>query len=333
MPSTRGPQLRLLVHLPGRGVAGSGADGSLAHRDIPAWGVRGATGAVVESGLLLVADGLVVDPAAARGDLFGDPPALWQTLMDRGRIVVGPATAPCPDPAGAGPGHPQQVGGWLAAQRAGGTAWKRQEALAESLHRQGPGGQTPWREALRAAGLSEAKHRFRNRLQTLEVLATLGSWGVGEGVDEEIAAEVLAADPLHVLSNLRAAAAAGAVPHDWVDMAPLYACVGLAAEARLEVRLPVLSGADPAAVADLLGSDVLAAARAAMRAGLWDTDGSAAAEAVEQELRRIVPARLCVQELSRTLAFHGASCEATADLCPPGVGLLAIDRWVPPSAD
>lgn len=306
------------------GAVDPDTEDGLAYRAIPGWGVRQATGAVAEINLLLVADRLLGAPPPAGNVGFGDRPALWQALSEAGRILPASPEAEPPGSDGVMP-SPQEVGRWLTALRAGGETWERQEAVAEALHQAGPRAHIPWRDALRQAGLSAARHQFRNRLQTLDVLATLGSWGVEEGLDEELAAEVLGPACGHVRRSLRAAAPAGAIAHDWEDMAPLYACSGFAPRPWVEVCLPVLTEADPDAVAELLVSDALSPARRALCRGLCEAAGSPVAETVAEAIDCAVPMHLRVRGVVRTLAFHGP----LPGLQEIGVAAVAISSWRP----
>lgn len=334
MPPACLPQIRLLVHGPGLGVAGSGADGSLRHRDIPQWGIRQATGALGDANLLLVVDQLVYSSVPAGQVGIADPTPLWQALCQTGRIVPAPLEARQwlpPDVNETVPPCPDGVARWLAAQRAAGAAWQAQEALAATLHQAKGASGVPWREALREAGLAQAKHLFRNRLQTLDVLATLGTWGVRDDDDGEIAHEVLGSASIHVWRNLAVADLAAAIPHDWDDMAPLYACCGLSGEPWLTLRLPALSGANPAAVADLLHSDALAQVREALRVALSSGECAGVADAVAEALERLVPAGLRAQGLHRTLMFHGRVAIGPGDSPSRGSAALAISSWRPGS--
>ena len=315
-------ELTLSIPPCGSGMSGPDAADALAYRAIPGWGVRQATGAVGEINLLLVADRLLGAPPPAGDVGSGDRPALWQALLEAGRVLLAPPETGASGSDAAMP-PPQDVDRWLTALRAGGEAWERQEAVAEALHRAGPRQDLPWRDVLRQAGLSAARHQFRNRLQTLDVLATLGSWGVEEGLDEELAAEVLGPAYGHLRRSLRAAAPAGAVAHDWEDMAPLYACSGFAPRPRLEVCLPVLTDAEPEAVAELLISDALDPARRALCRSLSEPSGPSVAEVVAEAVDRAVPARLRVPGVAITLAFHGP----LSDLRQIGVAAVAISSW------
>lgn len=348
-PSAASIGTQLLVHPLSRPMA-PGEGGSLRHREIPGWGVQEATGAIAEANLLLVVDRLVrtsgepcwaeaaVPQAAPPGETgdalsgscaFGDSPALHRQLAEAGRIVDAPL-----DGLAVPEDWLHEMGGccqdaiscWLAAERRGAAAWNEQESIAEALHRRGPLRGTPWRDALRDKGLSVARHAFRNRVQTLEVLSTLTAWGVESEEDRQIAVEVLGADPRHIHANLWVAARTGAIAHDWSDLEALYLCYTEPdAPAWLEVMLPVLAGGEADRVGDLLASDDCAHARELLVHGL--RAGPRASEEVTAAAMRAAPVQFRVPGLRRRLTFHRIPDCLAARLPEPGASLLATSRW------
>jgi len=348
-PSAAPAGTQLLVHPLSRPMA-RGDGGSLRHREIPGWGVQEATGAIADANLLLVVDRLVwasgeacwagagVPQAAPRGEAsdgvcyggtFRDPPALHRRLAEAGRIVDAPLDAlTVPED------WLHEMGGccldavscWLAAERHSAAAWNEQEGIAEALHGHGPLRGMPWRDVLCDAGLSVARHTFRNRVQTLEVLSTLTAWGVENEEDRQIAVDVLGADPRHIHANLWVAARTGTIAHDWSDLEALYLCYSEPdAPAWLEVTLPVLAGSEADRVGDLLASDDCTHARELLVHGL--REGPRASADVTAAAMRAAPVPLRVPGLRRRLTFRRLPDCLSARLPEPGASLLAISRW------
>ncbi len=316
------------------GVSASGRD-RLLHREIPGWGAQQCTGCLADVVLLLLVDELVVDTPWVRGT-----PDVAASFQDPAELVAGLAARGAATLTDAGDLVHQSaelisefVGKalksfepWLTAQHEGDREWAAQEALMGQLWDALRGPEDPWREHMRAVGLSTVKHNYRNQNQAIMALLALLQWEDSTSMDSSLIREAIGRELLYVFTSVAAAGRAGAIAHDWSDHEPLYLLLaGENAWPLLSLRLPGLVARGEDDLLELFTGTQLTAARQLVAQALAGQDVPAAT--IERELLRVVPREWRAPHAYRQVAFYAYEPGFAARIGLPVGGAFAISKW------
>jgi len=327
-------QTSLFVH--SLSVAGrdDGSTSALPQRELPGWGVMHAVQCVADTALLMVADKLLIDPAwfGGAGDvvgLFRDAEHLVEALIERGAaalVPVGPGDAPSGRTADELVAAAlQDFEPWLGALGESAKEWATQEGLADGVWNVAQPQAGPWRDMLRSVGLSSIKHNYRNRSQAFTALASLVQWRSAKELEPELVRDAMYNELAYVFSTIKAAANAGAIVHEWSDMAPLYVHAAGTPDPFLVLRLPGLSAEPAQRAVDVLTGAGLDAGRRLVAAAI--AGESVPAAQIEKSVLEAVPREARTPYAYRQVSLYRVSQQAALDLGLAQNAVFAISKW------